>query len=284
MNDVETSADAVEADERFNFVGSIAVALLVGAGLCWAAKTGSLQLLIAIAAVQALVGFALVLGLRLPGTRGALLIAAGAAAAADVVVSVWPHGRLGAQVAVLGLAVPAMFIHQLGRGASRHRIVESLGSVVLVVFTVVSLPALLQLRHEFLVPKTGGNVVFGVVLAAAGGLVAGYLMDMVVSVPRFDRDVPRGLLGLVATIGFGAFAGHLALRTSADFAAGRGAFAGAAVAGLAGLFAIAVAFIEVEVPLAEEGFARRVRPVLGVLVPLCLLAPIAFVLCLAIRR
>jgi hypothetical protein len=280
MADVET---VDEADQRFNFTGSIGVALIVGAALAWTARTGSTQLLIAVAALQAMVGFALVFGLGLVGRRGALTIAALAAAGSDVAVSVWPHGRLGTQLIVFGLAVPAMFVHQLTRGAARQRIVESLGAVVLVVLTVVSLPALAQLRHEFAVPSVGGKVVFGVVLCAAGGLVVGYLMDMVLAAPRFDEDVPRGLLGVLASLSFGALAGHLTLRHSTDFAAGRGAFVGAALAAVTALLAVAVAFLESEAPFAVDGFARRVRPVLGVLVPLCLLAPVAFLLCLAIR-
>ena len=46
------------------------------------------------------------------------MIAGLAAAASDVAVSVWPHGRLGTLLPVFGLAVPAMFVHQLARGAA----------------------------------------------------------------------------------------------------------------------------------------------------------------------
>lgn len=280
MTDVET---VDEADERFNFTGSIGVALLVGAALSWTARTGSTQLLIAVAVVQALVAPALVFGLGLVGRRGALTLAAMAAVAADVVVSVWPHGRLGTELVVFGLAVPVMFIHQLTRGAARHRIVESLSAVVLVVLCVVALPALLQLRHEFVVRRTGGQVVFGVVLCALGALVVGYLVDMIVAAPRFDAEVPRGLLAVLSSAVYGGVAGYLSLRHASAFVGGRAVFAGASIAALAALLAVATAFVEAEAPLAEDGFARRVRPVLGVLVPLCLLAPAAFLLCLAIR-
>jgi hypothetical protein len=280
MSDVDT---VDETDVRFNFAAGAAVAFIVGAILFWTARSGSTELLIAVAAVQALVGFALVIGLDLVGRRGALFIATLAAAGSDVVVSVWPHGRLGTQLVVFGLAVPAMFVHQLSRGAARHRVVESLGGVVLVVLAVVSLPALLQLRHEFALPSTGGHVVSGVVLVCSGGLVVGYLIDMIVTVPRFDADIPRGLLAVLGTASFGALAGHLSLRHSAEFAAGRGAFAGAAIGTITGLVAVAVAFLEAETPEAEDGLARQVRPLLGALVPLCLLAPVAFLLCLAIR-
>ncbi len=69
-----------------------------------------------------------------------------------------------------------------------------------------------------------------------------------------------------------------------EFPGARGAFAGASVGVLAALFAVAVTFVEHTTPLAESGFARRVRPVLVVVVPVCVIAPVAFLLCLAIRR
>ena len=40
-----------------------------------------------------------------------------------------PHGRFGALLAVAGLAVPLMFVHQLSRGAARVRVVESLSGI-----------------------------------------------------------------------------------------------------------------------------------------------------------
>ncbi|WP_338184883.1 hypothetical protein [Jatrophihabitans sp.] len=279
----EAEAERIDAEERFNFNGSIGVALLVAAVLGWTTRTGALPLLIGIAAVQALLGFAWVFGLAVPGRRGALILAALASAAADVTVSVWPHSQLGTLLAVFGLAMPTLFVHQLSRGAVRVRVIESLGGVALLVLTEVSLPALLQLRHEFVSARVGDDVSFGVVIIGFGALVVGFLVDMIVAAPRFDVEVPRGLLALLASTGFGGSAGYLTLRHSAEFIGGRGAFAGAALGAVVGLFGVAVAFIEHEVPLAEGGFARRVRPVLAVLIPFCLLAPVAFLLCLAIR-
>jgi hypothetical protein len=273
---------AVEND-RFNFPGSIGVAVLAMAAFGWTARTGSLALLIAVAVVQALVGFGWVYGFALPGRRGALIIATMASGAADVVVSVWPHGRLGALLAVFGLAMPTLFVHQLSRGAVRLRVLESLGGVALLVLTEVSLPALLQLRHEFVRGHIGGDVVFGVIIIGFGALIVGFLVDLIVTVPRFDVDVPRGLLGLLASVGYGGSAGYLTLRHSAEFIGGRGGYAGAALGAIVGLLAVAVAFVDHDIPMAEEGFPRRIRPVLAVLIPFCLLAPVAFLICLAIR-
>ena len=283
VSESEVAAPATD-DERYNFLGSAGVAIAIGLVLALCARAGATALLVGVAGAQTLLALAWIYGLALPGRRGALVIAAMASAAADTVVSVWPHGRLGPLLAVLGLAMAALFIHQLMRGAVRLRVLDSLGGVALLVLAEVCLPSLLQLRHEFLVANIGGQVVFGVVLASFGGLVVGFLVDTVITAPRFDPDVPRGLLALVGSAGFGGSAGYLTLRHSADFVGGRGAFAGAALGALVALFAVGVAFAETEVLLAEEGFARRVRPLLGVLVPVAFLAPVAFLLCLAIRN
>jgi hypothetical protein len=273
-----------EVDEvELNHLGSLGVTLLAGALLIGTARTSALALLVGVAVVQAVLTFAWVFGTSLPGRKGAIVVAALAAGGADVAVSLWPSGRLGTLLIVFGLAVPVMFVHQLMRGAARVRLVESLGGISLIVLAVVALPALLQLRHEFTGPTLGGRVVAGVVAAAAGALVVGYLVDLVLAAPRFDPAVARGLLAVIASAGLGGSIGHLTLRSDAAFLDGRGAFAGAALGALIGFFAVGVAFIERSAPMPHSGLARRLRPVLSSLLPLSILAPVAFVLCLAIR-
>jgi hypothetical protein len=276
-------SDGAVDEVELNHLGSLAVTVLAGGLLIGAARTSAVALLAAVAVVQGVLTLAWVFGTGLPGRKGAVVIAALAAAGADVTVSRWPSGRLGTLLVVLALAVPAMFVHQLMRGAARARIIESLGGIALVVVAVVALPALVQLRHEFNGPTLGGRVVAGVVAAAAGALVVGYLVDSVVAAPRFDPTVSRGLLAVVASAGLGGSIGHLMLRSDAEFLGGRGAFAGAALGALIAFLAVGVAFIERSAPMPRAGFARRVRPLLSSLMPLSLLAPVAFVLCLAIR-
>jgi hypothetical protein len=270
---------------EYNHAASVAVAVFVGLLLALTARAGALQLLIAIAVVQAILAVVWVFGSGLHGRRGALIVAALAAAGSDVAVSVWPHGRLGTLLAVLGLAVPAMFVHQLTRGAVRIRAVDSLGTIALLVLAEAALSSLLQLRHEFDARGLGGQVAAAVAAVAAGALVVGFLVDLTLAAPRFDRGVPRGLFGLVASAGLGGSLGHLLLTSDryTDFADGRGAFIGASLGAVVALFAVGIAFVEHEVPMPDEGFARRVRPALSVTVPIALLAPVAFLLCLAIR-
>lgn len=276
-------SDGAGQEVELDHLGSLAVTVLTGALLIGAARTSAVALLVAVAVVQAMLALAWVFGTGLPGRKGALVIAALAAGGADVTVSLWPSGRLGTLLIVFGLAIPVMFVHQLMRGAARVRIVESLGGIALIVVAVVALPALIQLRHEFIGPTLGGRVVAGVVAAAAGALVVGYLVDLVFAAPRFDPAVARGLLAVIASTGLGGSIGHLMLRSDAEFLDGRGAFAGAALGALIAFLAVGVAFIERSAPVPQHGLARRVRPVLSSLLPLSLLAPVAFVLCLAIR-
>lgn len=274
--------DAPPAAE-LNLLGGLLVAVVVGGGLAAAGRVSALALLIAVAVAQGLLAFAWTFGTAIPGRWGGLIVGALAASGADVTASVWPHGRLGTMVAVLGLAVPVMFVHQLTRGAARVQVVSSLAAVAALVVAEVALSALLQLRHEFGGSVSAGHVTEAMILAAAGGLVIGYFVDFVVPTPRFDPDVPRGLLGVVAAAALGAAAGYLVLETNHDFAHGRGAFAGAAVGALVGLLAVAATFVLHTTPQPGSALGRRLRPAVGALMPLAVVAPAAFLLCLAIR-
>jgi hypothetical protein len=275
---------AEEVDEVDLFLlPALAVAVVVGVALAWTARIGATPLLVAVAVVQALLALAWVFGTRMPGRIGGLVIAAMASAAADVCVSVWPHGRLGPLLAVLGLAVPVMFVHQLTRGAARVQVVSSMSAVAVLVTSEVALASALQLRHEFGGAALGGKVAAAALAALAGAIVVGCLVDLVLPAPRFDPEVPRGLLGLIAATGLGACLGYLMLRRQADFLGGRAAFVGAALGALAGLVAVAAAFVLHSTTPAGGGVASRLRPVLGAVLPIAVLAPVAFLLCLAIR-
>lgn len=262
---------------------SLAVAVLVGLALVLTARTSAVALLVTIAVVQAVFAVAWVFGTRMPGRWGGLLIAALAAAGADVAASIWPHGRLGTLLAVLGLAVPVMFVHQLARGAARVRLVSSLAAVAVLVLAEVSLPALLQLRHEFAAAGEGGRVAAAAAGAAAGALVVGYLVDLVLPAPRFDPAVPRGLLALIASGVVGGAVGYLLLRDDVNFVGGRSVFVGAALGALAALLAVAAAFVLYSTPEPVTVIGRQMRPVLAALLPLVVLAPVAFLICLSIR-
>ena len=281
----ETSAaqapPAAQAD--LGLLATAAAALVLGAALASAPFAGAVTLLVAVAVAQAVLALAWVLGTGMPGRRGAIVIAALTAAGVDVATSLFPHGQLGAVVEVIGLAVVAMFVHQLLRGAARVQLVTSLSAVALLVLAEVALAALLQLRHEFGGTPTADRVVAAVAGAAAAGVLVGALFDTVLPVPRFDASVPRGLLGLVASTGAGAAVGHLLLRSEQDFGGGRGLFLGGALGALAGLIAVAAAFVLHSTSMPGLRAGRLLRPVIGAALPLCFVAPAGFLLALAVR-
>jgi hypothetical protein len=277
------TADTDGEPQRVDLAGAALFAVIAGVALCWTARTGAVELLVAVAVLQALLAAAWAPALRVPGRKGALVAAAMAAATSDVTVSVWPHARLAPLLAVIGLTVPVLFTLQLLRGAARVRVVGSLAAISLLVVAETALPALLQVRHEFVLGNLGGNVAFGVAASAAGALAVGCLADLVAAPLRFDPDVSRGLVGVVASTAVGAIIGYLSLRNSAQFIAGRGVFVGAAVAALVALLGVAMSFVERGAPATTVPWVRRLRPMLTAWVPICLVAPAALLLCLAIR-
>lgn len=274
---------AAHDELHLNLLGSLVIAVVVAGGLAAAGRGGALALLVAVAVAQAIAGLSWTFGTALPGRNGALIILTAAAAASDVCVSVWPHSRLGTLLAVCGLAIPALFLHQLARSAARVRVADSLGAIAFGVLLVVALPAFVQLRHEFSSTASGGKVVAGVVAAAGSALVVGYLVDMVMPAPRFDPSVPRGLLAVIASAGIGGSIGQLTLHHGTGFLNGRGAFVGAATGAIVAFLAVAVAFVERSTPDAVSRGGRLARAALSAVVPIALLAPVAFLLCLAVR-
>lgn len=281
------TAPATAPDRRSDeatHAACLATAVLAGIAFVLAARTGAAALLAVVAVAQAALILGWVFGLALPGRIGTIVIAGMAAAGADVAVSLFPHGRLGTLLIVFGLAVPVMFVHQLMRGAARFRIVDSLGSVALVVLAVAASAAFVQLRHEFDDASLGGTVCAAVLVAGAGALALGHLVDMLYDRPRFDPAVSRGLLAVIASAGFGASVGHLMLGGHGEFAGGRAAIAGAACGAVVALLAVAAAFAQNEPTVPNTGVGPAVRPLVSVLLPLAVLAPVAFLLCVALRQ
>ena len=263
---------------QINHIQGAAAAAVLAIGLAIASKLGVTPLLIGIAVVQGLLVVSWVFGTALPGRIGGLVIGGLAAGGADVMVSRWPHGQLGTLLGVLGLAIPAMFVHQLTRGVVRTRVVESLSDIALMVVAVVGCAALMQLRHETL----GALMTSGFVLAAGAALVAGHLVDLFFPKMLFDPDVPRGLLAVIAGAMAGAVACFLRLHNSFEFDHKRSIIVGGALGALVSLFAIGAAFVEQSLPAGRRPVAVA-RPVASTLISFGLLVPIGYLLCLTIR-
>ena len=280
--DVTAGADAADRS-RLDLPATTLLAVLAGVALCWTAHAGAVELLVAVGVLQAVLAAIWVPALRLPGRKGAVASAAMVSAASDVAVSVWPHARLAPLVAVVGLAVPVLLVLQLMRGAARVRVIDSLGGISLLLAAEIALPALLQIRHEFPLGSVGGDTAFGVAAATAGALAVGCIADLIGAPLRFDPDVPRGLSGVIASTGAGALIGYLSLRDAAPFVGGRGVFIGAVLGALVALLGVAMSFVERGAPQVSTVLIRRARPLVTALLALFLVAPVALLLCIAVR-
>jgi hypothetical protein len=272
-----TDPPEAPARQTAELLVSAGAAVVVAAGLAVLADTGPGQLVAGVAGVQALLILTWVFGTGMPGRIGALVIAVLAGGAADAAVVRWPHSQLGPLIGVLGLAIVAMFLHQLTRGVVRVRVVESLSAVAVVVVAVVALAALIQLRHE-----TDGQIASTTIAAAGAALAAGLITDSGLPVPRFDAAVPRGLTGVVVSLVVGGIVTFVRLRDTVEFTGGRAAVLGAAVGAVGGLLSVGVSYITHTAQL-PGGAAGRLRPLLVGILPLAILAPVAYVLCLAVR-
>ncbi len=274
-----SAARVARASAAWQALAGPVTALLLGVGLSVCAEASPVALLVAVAIAQGVFVISWVLSTGLPGRIGAAVIGAMATAAADTVMSVWPHGQLGTLVPVVALAVPVMFVHQLTRGVVRVRVVESLSDIALLAVVAVAFAALIQLRHEV----DGRAMLFAVLLITGSALLASYAGDLVWAHPRFDPDVPKGLFAVVIATAVGALVGYLRMRGSVEFNSGRSAFLGASVGAVTALFAVGAAFMQHASSLPAGGLAVRLRPVFAVAVVFGLAAPASYLLCLAIR-
>ena len=279
-------------------VAAVLVTAVITAALAGAAAVGAAALLVAVAGVQCVLVLSWthewgrqaaaepadldrsVAVAGMPGRIGASVIGAAAAAGADVATSIRPHSALAPTLVVLGLAIPAMFVHQLSRGVVRERVVESLSGTAVLVVSVVALPALLQLRHEF----DGARMTGAAVVSAGGAVVVAGLVDLVWSRPRFDPQVPRGLTAVVIGIAGATVAGVAILKPLTQYGNGMAALLCGAVAAAAALLSVSTAMITRGVDVATQSPdarpGRRIRPVIPGALPVALVAPVAYLLLL----
>jgi len=274
-----TQAPRAAADGALQI--QLAVLTAVAGGVLAAGSyLGNVGLLVAIAVIQLLLILSWLFGTAVPGRTGGLVLAVLAAAGADAATSHWPDSGYTPVLGVLGVAIPLMFIHQLTRGVVRTRVLESLADITVLLVALIALAGLIVLRRQ----SNGDILTLAVLAAISAGLVAAHFTDAVYPAPRFDPAVDRGLPAVVVGILVGAAVGLLSLRRVIDFAGGRGAFVGAAIAAVACLLSIGAAFSGVHASLAPAGTevpagrAARLRPVAAVLMTLALSTPAAYVL------
>jgi hypothetical protein len=246
-----------------------AVAVLLGAG----AAAGRPGLVGAVALVQALLAPAWILGTQRPGRIGGMILGLGAAAAADVALVVRDRTSPAVLLGVLGLALPALIVHQLTRGVVRVNVTESLAGITVLVTAQVALSTLIALTRA----EDGDRLTGAVVLAAGAGLVAARLADAVAPVPRIADGVPYGLLAVVLAAAAGAGAGALARGGLLSTAGGAGV--GAVVGVVAALVAVGAGFVALALPDRRH---RLALAYLSVALPIALVAPVGYLTALSV--
>jgi hypothetical protein len=237
--------------------------------------------LVGVAAVQALLVPAYVLGTRMPGRVGGLLLGLAAAGAADTALLVNDRTSLAALLGVLALAFPVMLLHQLARGVVRVAATASLAAVALLVAAQAGLSCCLALARAV----DGPRLVAALVLGAGAGLVVARLVDAAVPAPRLADDVAHGLLAVLAATAAGAAAGALAASGAAQLTAAGGALLGAVVAALAALVAVGVGFVAATADPGRRPVDRLLlayQAFLGAGLPVALAAPVGYLVALSV--
>jgi hypothetical protein len=231
--------------------------------------------LAAVGVLQAALVWAWMLGTAVPGKWGGVLLGLGAGAAADAGLLLDRHDGLTPLLTVLGLLFPALVAHQLARGVVRTRVTESLAGIAGLCAVVVALSCYLQLHQDT------GTVAEAALLAAAVGLLAGRLLDTVRPAEGFAEGVFHSLLGVLGAGLAGAAAALVRLHGWPVSVAGAGLLGGG-VGVTVGLVAVGAGYIAVTVRPRRTPFAPFTLPVLRVLLPLALAAPVAYLLGLVV--
>ena len=246
-----------------------ATGLVLGAG----AVAGRPGVVVTVALAQLVLAPAWMLGTDRPGRIGGLVIGLGAAAAGDIALLVRDRTSPAVLLGVLGLALPAMVVHQLVRGVVRVRLTESVAAVAVLVAAEVALCLPIALARA----DDGHRLVGTVVLAATAGLTVARLTDALVPAPRIADGVPYGLGAALLAAVAGAAAGAATAGGPLTVAAGAGV--GALVGAVAALVAVGVGFVTLALP-------DRPRPlvpaILSVLLPLALVAPVGYLTVLSV--
>ena len=266
------------AGARRAHLASALLAVLVTAGVVAAAIVADRDgVVIAVAVLQALLLPTWVLGTAMPGRIGGILIGLGAAAAADAALLLRDRVTLMPLLGVLGLALPAMLVHQLTRGVVRVRTTESLAGTALLVVAVAALSSLVALARAV----DGPRLVLALAVGAGAGLTAARLADAAAPAPRLAEDVAHGLLAVLAAGVAGAAGGTLSAFGARQLTHAGGALLGAVVGVVAALVAVGVGFIAASRPGTGRGTAAALGYV-GVVLPLAFAAPVGYLVALAV--
>jgi hypothetical protein len=241
-------------------------------GLAGLAMVGEEALAAGVLVVQLILVLSFLALVDAPGSGGAFLVAAGAAAAGDAIV-LTSHGRVSGLSGVIALGLVASLLHQLLR-RGRTRVTESLADTFVALVLAVAASALIALRMA----GGGRDAVIVCLAAGAGGLVAGRIGDRILPRPALAVGANRGWPGLLLALGAGAAAAVAAAGDTGPVAGTRGALLGLAIAATVSAADLAVDLGAAELTAGRRD-ARRVSALMpaGLVLPFAALAPIAYV-------
>jgi len=213
---------------------------------------------------------------RATGTRGyvgSLVIGAATAVSADTVLALQSAPDLGPLAAVLALAFIAAMLHQLTRSAPRRLATASLAGISTLAIALVALSTFLLLFRV----TDGSTVYVATVVTAGGAVVVGHLVDLLLPIPRITPRVPRGLLGLLLSVGTGIAASVTLSKPSGLIDNLGAAIVGAIIGLVSALLAVAASYIA-----ADRLQPSWAHPWLQALLPLAGVAPVCYFLALRV--
>jgi hypothetical protein len=129
-------------------------------------------------------------------------------------------------------------------------------------------------------------------LTVAAAVLVAHVGDRLWSRPRFDPEVARGLFGVVAGTVVGGACGLVLLKDVDGFGLARAAWVAPVMAAVAALLSVGAGFIVHGLPETHPADPTTdagpyhegdpsLLPVVSVLLPLALSAPVAYLLCIA---
>ena len=247
------------------------LAASVAGALALASTAGRVPLVAAVLVLQLALVAAVLALLDAPAPRGSLVVAAGAALAADVVVLA-DDGAVDRLAGVVGLGLVVALLHQLVR-RSRSRVTESLADTLLSVVAVASAACLVAL----LLVRGGDGVLQLALAVAAVVLLVGRVGDRLLPRPVLAGGATRGWAGLV----LGLLAGVGVALLLADRVPLALSLEAAALLALVVAAPVAAADLAVDLGGAELRAGRRdarrvaaLRPA-AALLPYAVLGPVA---------
>ena len=272
-----TTATAASSVLRANEPAPRPAVLLLGLGggliclvLAGLATVNADALAVGVFVVQLILVLSFLALVDAPGSGGAFVVAAVAAAMADVVV-LRADGRVSGLAGVIALGLVGSLLHQLLR-RGRTRVTESLADTLVAVVLAVSASSLVALRMA----GGGRDAVIVCLTAGAGALIAGRIGDRILPRPALALGANRGWPGLLLALGAGAAA---AVAVAHGPVAGtRGALLGLAIAATVSAGDLSVDLGAAELTAGRRD-ARRVSALMpaGLVLPFAALAPVAFV-------